>query len=85
MLISLEKSNSLVNKLKSCKKYKSVNVANSRDEFLKLLKECNDLAKNKKYMDLLDKEAKENDWSEKAKIIIELLRKNERDIKNGKN
>lgn len=71
--------------MNECKKYKSVNVANSRDEFLKLLKECNDLAKNKKYMDLLDKEAKENDWSEKAKIIIELLRKNERNIKNGKN
>ena len=33
--------------------------------------------KDKKYNDLLDKEAKENDWSMKAKLIIDLIKTKE--------
>ena len=32
----------------------------------------------KEYIKLLDKEAKENDWKEKAEVIINLIRKDEK-------
>ena len=60
-----------------CKKYKSVLIGNDHDEFIEKLEECSKLSKDKKYLDLLDKEAKENDWSAKADVIIDLLEKNE--------
>ena len=40
-------------------------------------------AKDKKYLQLLDKEALDNDWSQKAALIIDMLKANEGG-KNGK-
>ena len=63
--------------MNECKNYKSVQVANNHEEFISLLKESNTLKSDKKYIDLLSKEGKENDWHQKAKLIIELLKKDE--------
>ena len=64
--------------MNECMKYKSVCIANSHEEFLELLDKCESLSKDKKYLNLLDKEAKENDWKEKANTIIELLKESEK-------
>jgi len=64
--------------MNECKKYKSVQIAVDHNDFIKKLNDCKNLAMDEKYIKLLDKEARENDWQEKAKIIVELLEQNER-------
>lgn len=68
----------VITALPECKSYESVLIANSHDEFIKLLDEALEKAKDNKYIELLDKEAKENDWSFKAKVIIDLVAKDEK-------
>ena len=63
--------------MQECKNYKSVMVAKTHEEFINLLEKASVVAKNSEYIALLDKEARENDWSKKAKIIIDLLNENE--------
>ena len=63
--------------MNECKNYKSVLVAENHEEFINKLYECKELAKDKKYLKLLDKEALDNDWSQKASIIVDLLKENE--------
>ena len=47
------------------------------EEFIDELEIALKQKKDKKYNDLLDKEAKENDWSMKAKLIIDLIKTKE--------
>lgn len=61
-----------------CRKYKSVLIGHDHDEFLSLLAAALSKREEEEYMQLLDKEAKENDWSQKAAAIIELIKKNEK-------
>ena len=61
-----------------CRKYKSVLIGHNHDEFIAKVDEALKLAKDKKYIELLDKEAKENDWSMKAESILKLIRKHEK-------
>ena len=61
-----------------CRKYKSVLIGHNHDEFIAEVDESLKLAKDKKYIELLDKEAKENDWSMKAESILKLIRKHEK-------
>lgn len=68
----------VITALPECKSYESVLIANSHDEFIKLLDEALERAKDNKYIELLDKEARENDWSFKAKAIIDLVSKDEK-------
>lgn len=56
-----------------CKKYKSVFISNTYDEFIELVDNAINL-NDKSYFELLQKEALENTWFEKAKIIINLLK-----------
>ena len=63
--------------LNECRKYKSVLIAKNHDEFITKLEEALKLENNKKYINLLDQEAQENDWSKKAEAIINLIKKNE--------
>lgn len=56
-----------------CKKYKSVFISNTYDEFVDLVDNAISL-NDKSYFELLQKEALENTWFEKAKIIINLLK-----------
>lgn len=65
--------------MKECKKYKSVMIANDKNEFIKLIDKALILNKehNVSYFNLLDNEALENTWEQKAKIIIDLIKKYE--------
>lgn len=67
----------VITDLKECRQYKSVMIAKSHDEFLKCLDMAISEEKSEKMIGLLDKEARENDWSEKAKAIIDLIKKDE--------
>lgn len=65
--------------MNECKKYNSVMIANSKEDFAKLIDHALEISKthNEKYFNILDKEALENTWKEKSKIIINLLKKYE--------
>ena len=62
-----------------CKKYKSVMIADSHDEYLKLLAKAVEMTPDNDpdYYKLLKKEAAENDWSRKAQAILELMMSSE--------
>lgn len=55
------------------KKYKSVLIAKNYEEYVELIIKAKNLKNNKKYLELLDKEAKENSWSNIVKIIDEII------------
>lgn len=67
----------VITDLLECRQYKSVLIGHTHEEFLKKLEEALKLQKDKEYIKLLDKEAKENDWSTKAQAIIDLIKKDE--------
>ncbi|WP_281216951.1 methyltransferase domain-containing protein [Lysinibacillus capsici] len=56
-----------------CRKYESVLIGHTHEEFVEKIDEALTLANDKKYNDLLLKEAHENTWSAKARAIHELL------------
>ena len=60
-----------------CMKFKSVLIGKDHDDFIKQLDIALEKKKDKKYIELLDKEAKANDWSQKANIIISGIKKDE--------
>ena len=55
--------------MRECRKYKSVMIAKSHDEFIELLDKALKLEKNDPYFELLKKEALENTWEKKAKVF----------------
>jgi len=59
-----------------CQKYKSVLISNTFDEFINLIDNAINIT-DPNYFSLLEKEALENTWYEKAKIIINLIKKYE--------
>ncbi|MCL2384004.1 MAG: glycosyltransferase [Oscillospiraceae bacterium] len=67
--------------MKECRKYESVFIAKSNEEYVKLIDKTVDMERNKKeneeYFELLEKEALENTWNKKAEVIIDLLKENE--------
>lgn len=63
--------------MNECRKYESILIGKDHDDFIKQLDKAVELRENKEYIELLDKEAKENDWSMKAKAIIDLIKKYE--------
>lgn len=62
-----------------CMKYKSVMIANSKQEFIELIDKAIKMNKNddSNYFNDLKNEALENTWEEKSKQIVELLNKYE--------
>ena len=62
-----------------CQKYNSVMIAKTQKEFVELIDKALLLKKenNDNYFNMLNKEALENTWEEKAKIIINLIKKSE--------
>lgn len=62
-----------------CKKYKSIFIANNKDEFIELIDKAHKLnrEKNEEYYETLKKEALENTWDSKAKSICNLLKQSE--------
>ena len=63
--------------MNECQKYKSVLIGKTHKEFITKLEEAYNLKDDKKYINLLDKEAKNNDWSIKAQHIIDLIKLSE--------
>lgn len=65
--------------MNECKKYKSVMIANNKDEFVNLIDKAvkMDKVNDREYYELLKKEALENTWDEKAKSIVDMLKKYE--------
>lgn len=63
--------------MNECRKYESILIGKDHDDFINRLDKAVELRENKEYIELLDKEAKENDWSMKAKAIIDLIKKYE--------
>lgn len=62
--------------MNECKKYKSVMIAKDKEDFVQLVDKAISLSKdhNTDYFNLLNKEALENTWEEKALAIIKLLK-----------
>ena len=60
-----------------CRKYKSVFIGKDHKDFINKLEESYEKRNDKKYINLLDKEAQANDWSMKAKAIIDAIKKDE--------
>ena len=65
--------------MKECKKYESVMIAENKEDFVNLIDKALILNNehNARYFKLLNKEALENTWEEKANIIINLIKKYE--------
>ena len=63
--------------MNECKNYQSVLIGNSHEEFISMLDKCTTLKNDMKYLLLLDKEAKENDWNYKADLILQLMEASE--------
>lgn len=60
-----------------CRKYDSVIIAEDKDEFLSKIDLAISKVNDTLYMDTLKKEALENTWSSKAKIIMDLVLKDD--------
>ena len=58
-------------------KYESVLIGKDHDDFLAQLEKAITLKDDETYISLLDKEARENDWSKKAQKIIHLIKTKE--------
>ncbi len=59
--------------MNECRQFSSVLIGRNHDEFLSQLDHALSLKDNAEYIALLDREARENDWSAKAAAIIEML------------
>ena len=72
--------------LYECRKYKSVMIGKNKKEFTELLDKAIKMkkGKDKKYFALLKKEALENTWEAKAKLIIDGMNKMENKIDGKK-
>ncbi len=63
--------------MNECRKYESILIGTDHDDFISKLDRAVELMENEDYIALLDKEARENDWSAKAEAIIRLINKYE--------
>ena len=67
--------------MKECRKYKSVLVAKNHEEYIEFIDKAIEMDRkqneNKKYFELLHKEARENDWMKKTEEMIKLISKDE--------
>jgi len=64
--------------MRECRKYKSIMVAETKEEFILQIKTAINRKNDNKYKALLKKEAQENCWDNKANDIIEALLKTEK-------
>ena len=56
-----------------CRKYDSVLIGKTHEEFIALLDKAMSLRSDADYIEKLDKDARSNDWSMKAQAIIDML------------
>lgn len=63
--------------MNECRKYDSILIGKNQKDFIKKLEEASKKINDKEYIKILRKEAKENDWSNKAKLIIDKIKEDE--------
>lgn len=63
--------------MNECRKYNSVLIGHDHEEFLTKVEEALTKKNDTSYISLLDREARENDWSMKARAIIDILKVHE--------
>ena len=63
--------------MNECHKYQSILIGESHEDFLHKLERAMSLRQDPEYLALLDREARENDWSYKARAIIDMIRTGE--------
>ena len=63
--------------MNECRKYKSILIGKNKKDFISKLEEASNKINDKEYIKVLRKEAKENDWSNKAKLIIDKIKEDE--------
>lgn len=61
-----------------CRRYEGVLIGQSHTDFIRQIERALMLRNNKEYLALLDNEARANDWSEKARAVIDGLKKEEK-------
>ena len=59
-----------------CRKYKSALIAKDHDEFISLIDKALKIPKDDEYFKVMKKEAEENTWDARAKVIIEAINEN---------
>ena len=59
--------------MNECRKYGSVLIGKTHAEFIALLDKAMTMKNDPAYLALLDKDARDNDWSMKARAMIEML------------
>ena len=59
--------------MNECGKYSSVLIGKTHEEFIALLDKALTMGNDPDYLALLDKDARDNDWSMKARAIIDIL------------
>ena len=59
--------------MNECRKYSSVLIGKTHEEFIALLDKALTMKNDPAYLALLDKDARDNDWSMKARAMIEML------------
>lgn len=59
--------------LPECRKYESVLIGKDANEFLEKIELAISKINDKEYLDILTKEAKENDWKHKYNSLVELI------------
>ena len=59
--------------MNECRKYSSVLIGKTHEEFIALLDKALTMEHDPAYLALLDKDARDNDWSMKASAMIEML------------
>jgi teichuronic acid biosynthesis glycosyltransferase TuaH len=69
--------------MRECRKYRSILIGKSYDEFIQKIDEGLELRKDKLHLGLLDKEAKENTWESRARQIDEIIQKKIGTINKG--
>ena len=68
----------LTTDMRECRKYKSVNIGKTHEEFISKIPKVIKRETDENYKKLLMKEAKQNTWKEKSEVIIKLLEEGEK-------
>ena len=63
--------------MNECRKYESILIGEDHNDFIEKLEKALELSNDSKYIELLEKDALANDWSQKAQAIIDLISKDE--------
>ena len=63
--------------MNECHKYRSILIGEDHEDFLRKLDRAMELRHDADYLALLDREARDNDWSYKARAIIDMIRADE--------